>query len=162
DARSRQARVERGFFRIASVLGQSLSLEATLEAVAQAANEALGGTFAAVLMPRGSTLELAGAADLPAMLREALQQGVPGSAEVLRRAATDARVLASTDVADDDRFEADWVELAKRCGYRALLAVPVASARDGNGLVLVFFEATRAFADEDLELARHLADAARG
>src|SRR2546425_472234 len=36
-------------------------------------------------------------------------------------------------------------------------------AREGtNGLVLVFFEATRAFADEDLELARHLADAARG
>ncbi|MFY9580160.1 MAG: GAF domain-containing protein [Gaiellaceae bacterium] len=163
DARSRQARVERGFFRIASVLGQSLSLEATLEAVAQAANEALGGSFAAVLMPRGSALELAGAADLPAALRDALQHELPASADVLRRAATDARVVASTDVADDDRFDADWLELAKRCGYRALLAVPVASARDGtNGLVLVFFEATRAFADEDLELGRHLADAARG
>ena len=39
---SRQARVQRGFYRIASVLGQSLSRSATLEAVAQAAAEALG------------------------------------------------------------------------------------------------------------------------
>ncbi|TML20618.1 MAG: GAF domain-containing protein [Actinobacteria bacterium] len=163
DALHRERRRIDHFFRIASVLGQSLSLEATQDAVAQAANEALGGSFAAVLMPRGSALELAGAADLPAALRDALLHELPGSAEVLQRAATDARVLASTDVADDDRFEADWLELAKRCGYRALLAVPVASAREGtNGLVLVFFEATRAFADEDLELARHLADAARG
>src|SRR5439155_3896230 len=42
----RQARVGRAFFRIAAVLGQSLSLSATLEAVAHAANEALGGSFA--------------------------------------------------------------------------------------------------------------------
>src|SRR5204862_5122219 len=62
DARTRQARIERGFFRIASVLGQSLSLEATLEAVAQAANEALGGSFTAVLLPRGPALAPARAA----------------------------------------------------------------------------------------------------
>src|SRR5205823_9570272 len=32
----------------------------------------------------------------------------------------------------------------------------------GNGLVVVFFGNERIFADDDLELARHLADAARG
>src|SRR3979409_191073 len=45
---SRQARVQRGFYRIASVLGQSLSRSATLEAVAEAAAEALGATSSAV------------------------------------------------------------------------------------------------------------------
>ncbi len=59
---SRQARVQRGFYRIASVLGQSLSRTATLEAVAQAAAEALGGSAAAVLMPQGQRLDARGLA----------------------------------------------------------------------------------------------------
>jgi PAS domain S-box-containing protein len=163
EARSRQARVQRGFFRIASVLGQSLSLQATLEALARSATEALGGAFAAVLMPRATTLELAGGADLPGVVAEALEAGPPGSADVLRVAARDGRILASGDVADDDRFGPEWAGLAERAGYRALLAVPVASPRDdGKGLVLVFFAGPRTFADDDLELARHLGDAARG
>ena len=159
----RQARVGRAFFRIAAVLGHSLSLEATLEAVAHAASDAIGGSFAAVLMPRGATLELAAVAEVPAPLADALRHGLPGSAGAIARAAAEGRILAAGDVADDDRFEADWRELAERSGYRALLAVPVTSTReDANGLVLVFFESARSFADEDLELARHLADAARG
>jgi PAS domain S-box-containing protein len=159
----RQARVGRAFFRIAAVLGHSLSLEATLEAVAHAASDALGGSSAAVLMPRGATLELAGVAEVPAPLADELRHGLPGSARALARAALEGRVLAAGDVADDDRFETDWRELARRAGYRALLAVPVASTReDANGLVLVFFQSPRTFVDEDLELARHLADAARG
>ena len=48
-------------------------------------------------------------------------------------------------------------------GYRALLAVPVESPRDeGGGMVAVLFAEERALSDEDLELARHLADATRG
>jgi len=163
DARSRQARIERGFFRIATVLGQSLSLAATLDAVAQAANDALGGSFAAVLMPRRGTLVLAGAAGLPAAFAELLAEGLPDSAAVLERAAADGRVLAALDVTDDDRFGADWIELARTAHYRALLAVPVPSPRDDlNGLVLVCFESPHTFVDEDLEVARHLAGAARG
>jgi PAS domain S-box-containing protein len=163
DARLRQARVERGFFRIASALSQSLSREATLEAVAHAANDALGGSFAAVLMPRRRTLELTGSAGVPAPLADVLRDGLPESAAVLTRAAADGRVLASTDVPDDDRFGSDWAVLARTARYRSLLAVPVASLRDElHGLVLVFFADPRTFADEDLELARHLADAARG
>src|SRR5262249_57151199 len=41
EERSRQARVQRGFSRIATVLGQPLSLTETLDAAAQAATEAL-------------------------------------------------------------------------------------------------------------------------
>jgi len=163
DARTRQARIERGFFRIASVLGETLSLEATLNAVAQAAGDALGGSFAAVLMPRGTTLELAGRANLAGELANALRDGLPQSARVLRRAAADAHLLVSPDVQSDGRFDAPWIELAGRVGCAALLAVPIASPRDdANGLALVGFDSPRAFADEDLELARHLAGAARG
>src|SRR5207244_1678422 len=71
--RTRQAQVQQGFYRIASVLGQSLSLAATYDAVAQAATEALGGSYAAVLTPRPGHLELAGAYQLPDRLREALE-----------------------------------------------------------------------------------------
>jgi len=162
-ARSRQARVQRGFFRIAAVLGQSLSLAATVEAVAAAANETLGGAFAAVLMPRGVQLELAASAGLPEELANGLAQGLPESVDCLRVAAAEGRVLASPAVSRDDRFEEQWRELAARSGYEALLAVPVASPRsERSGLVLVFFTDEHAFIDDDLELARHLADAARG
>jgi PAS domain S-box-containing protein len=162
-ARTRQARVQRGFFRIAAVLGQSLSLSATLEAVAQAANEALGGAFAAVLMSRGMVLELAASAELPEELTKVLAKGLPDSAECLRAAAAQGRVLASPAVVRDDRFEQEWHELAARSGYKALLAVPVPSPREEHsGLVIVFFADEHVFVDDDLELARHLADAARG
>jgi PAS domain S-box-containing protein len=163
DARTRQARVERGFFRIAAVLGQSLSFGETVEAVAQAATETLGGSFAAVLMPRAGALELAAGASLPDALVSALEAGVPEAAGVLAEAAHEGRILVSPDVAEDDRFEDGWSALAGDGGYRSLIAVPVSDPReDANGLVLVFFDEERAFSDEDLELARHLADAARG
>jgi GAF domain-containing protein len=94
-ARSRQARVQRGFFRIAAALGQSLSLAATVEAVAQAANDTLGGAFAAVLMPRGAQLELAASAGLPEELAKGLATGLHESVDCLRMAATEGRLLAS-------------------------------------------------------------------
>jgi PAS domain S-box-containing protein len=163
DARTRQARVERGFFRIAAVLGQSLSLGETLDAVAQAANETLGGSFAAVLMPRAGSLELGAAAGLPHALVGALADGLPESAGVLRTAAQDRRILVSPLVSEDDRFDEGWSRLSRDVGYRSLIAVPVPDPReDASGLVLVFFTEERSFSDEDLELARHLADAAHG
>ena len=41
--RTRQARIQRGFYRIAAVLGQPISREETFDALAQAASDALGG-----------------------------------------------------------------------------------------------------------------------
>jgi PAS domain S-box-containing protein len=151
------------FFRIAELLAKSLSHAGTVKALAQAAHEALGGEFAAAVMPRGSGFELAAAVSLPKKLAEALEAGIPASADCLRAVADDKRVLASPDVMRDARFEQAWQELASAAGYRALLAIPVASPRaQRSGLVLVFFRDPRTFVDEDLELAHHLGDAARG
>jgi PAS domain S-box-containing protein len=150
-------------FRIAAHLSESLSLSDTLEGLAQAANDALGGAFSAVLMPRGGTLELTAATGLPPVLAAALEDKLPASADCLRAAAREGRPLASPDITRDDRFEQPWREQAEAAGYRALLAVPAASPRaEDAGLVVVFFTEEHDFTDDDLELARHLGDAARG
>jgi PAS domain S-box-containing protein len=150
-------------FRIAALLADSLSLSDTLDALAQAANEALGGAFTAVLMPRSGTLELAAGSGLPGVLSEALEDRLPDSATCLHTAAEEGRPLASPDITRDDRFEKPWQEQAEAAGYRALLAVPAASPRtEVAGLIVVFFADEREFTDDDLELAHHLGDAARG
>ena len=160
---SRQARVQRGFYRIASVLGQSLSRSATLEAVAQAAAEALGAASAAVLMLHGARLSLAGNYELPTGLIAVLDDGIEESDGPLARAAVQGRVIAAPALAQDERLPQGWHEAAAADGYRALLAVPVETPREeAGGLVVVFFEEERIFTEDDLELARHLADATRG
>jgi len=141
------------FFRIAAMLGQPLSLSATLDALAQAACDAFGGDAAAVLMPRGTELELAASVRLPEQLVPLIADGVPA----------EGRTLASPKLAGDDRFDARWRTHVYEAGLRALLAVPVASPRAGrNGLALVFFSDERTLTDEDLDVARHLGEAARG
>jgi PAS domain S-box-containing protein len=151
------------FFRIAAMLGQSLSLAATLDALAQAASDAFAGDSAVVLMPRGAALEPAAAVRLPQALSEALAGGLPEAAECLAAAAADGRILAAPQLAADDRFEPTWHGLMGAVGYRALLAVPVGSPRaERSGIVIVFFSLDRLFTDEDVEVARHLGDAARG
>ncbi len=160
---TRQARVQRGFYRIASVLGQSLSRAATLEAVAQAATEALGGASAAVLMPHGRRLTLAGAHELPPGFEMLLRDGIEAGEGPLARAAAQTRVIAAPMLSDDERLPHEWRVAAAANGYRALLAVPVETPRhEAGGLVAVFFTEERVFTEDDLELARHLADATRG
>jgi PAS domain S-box-containing protein len=164
EARSRQARIQRGFYLIASVLGQSLSLADSLEAVAHAASEAFGGDFATVLMPRGPHLEPAGSKALPERLADALEEGLPRTETVLYHAAQERRIVAAPTVAGDERFEPAWRELAVRAGYRSLLAIPVEAHDEQStaGLVIVFFVDERRFTDDDVELAEQLSKAARG
>jgi PAS domain S-box-containing protein len=160
---ARQARIQRGFYRIASVLGQSLSRAATLEAVAQAAAEALGGTSAAVLVPSSGRLEAVGAYELPTDLREILSERAWGEQSPLFRAAVEGRILVSSSIDDDERLLPDLRGAAGANRYHSLISVPVDAPRDaGRGLVLIFFAEERSFSDDDLELARHLADATRG
>jgi len=160
---SRQANVQRGFYRIASVLGQSLSRAATLDAVAQAAAEALGAASSAVLMPHGGRLALSGAHELPSRLHEHLADGLGREDGPLGRAAAQGRVVAAPALADDDRLTKEWRDAATAEGYGALLSVPVDTPRhEAGGLVVAFFTGERAFTEDDLELARHLADATRG
>lgn len=164
EERTRQARVQRGFSRIATVLGQPLSLTATLDAAAQAASEALGGDFTAVLMPRrGGELELAGGFELPAALAAGLREGLPTSVQILSLCAQQRRTIAASSVSKDDRFGDEWKRLAREAGYEALLAVPLETTRgEGCGVVLVCFAQERRFTDDDLELAQQLANAVRG
>ncbi len=160
---SNQARVQRGFYRIASALGRSLSRAATLEAVAQAAAEALGGTSAAVLVPSSGRLEAVGAYALPSELAHLLGESAAESRSALFRAAAEDRIVASAAVEEDERLLPEVRAAAAEAGYRSLIAVPVDPPRDaGRGLVLILFADERSFSDDDLELARHLADATRG
>jgi PAS domain S-box-containing protein len=161
--RTRQARIQRGFYRIAAVLGQPISREETFDALAQAASDALGGGSAAVLLPRDDDLRLEGMHNLPGLLVQFMSDGLGDPAGPLRAAARNGRVLAAPKLDDDDRFDQEWRNVARESGYGALLAVPVeAPHTDECALVLVFYAEERRFADEDLELARNLAGAARG
>jgi two-component system, OmpR family, phosphate regulon sensor histidine kinase PhoR len=160
---SRQAQVQRGFYRIASVLGEPISRKETFDALAQAAADALGGGSAAVLMPGDDDLRLAGLHGLPGLLVRFLENGLRDPSGPLRTAARGGRVLAAPRIEDDDRFGDDLRAAAGESGYAALLAVPVEAPRPEEGaLVLVFFAEERRFTDDDLELARNLAGAARG
>lgn len=156
---TRRARIESGFYRIASVLSEPLSAEATLDAVAQAAAESLGGDFAAVLRDWNG-LSLAGKHQLPDGLA-AFLASAPGPE--LADVAHAGKVLASRVLRDDTRFGAGLIAAAEQAGSRSLLAVPLAQSRsEAGGIVLVFFSEERAFTDDQLELAGHVAGAARG
>ena len=154
----RQAQVERGFYRIAAVLSEPLSADATLDAVAQAAAEALGGDSAAVLRAVGGGLELAGAHELAAELADYLRE----DAAALTSSARAGKVLASRKLDDDSRFGPGLARAAAAAGRRSLLAVPLPEpGGDQLGLVLVFFQDEEIFDDGQLELAGHIAGAAR-
>jgi PAS domain S-box-containing protein len=160
---ARQARIQQGFYRIASVLGQSLSRAATLEAIAQAAAEALGGSSAAVVVPSSGRLEAVGTYELPPALRGMFEHRAAEHHRALFRAAAEGRILVSSSISDDERLLPDLRAAAETNEYLSLISVPVDAPRDaGRGLVLIFFAEERSFSDDDLELARHLADATRG
>jgi PAS domain S-box-containing protein len=163
EQRASQARVQRGFYRIASVLGEPISLDATVAAVAQAATEALGGQAAALVVPSPRGLSLAGSFQLPPELEAALRDGLPAGAEVLATAASERRVLTARAAQQDERFGGAWRELLASSDLSALLAVPIEEPRsDETALVIVLFAGRSSFTDDDLELARQLAVAARG
>jgi PAS domain S-box-containing protein len=152
---------ERALFRLASSLGETVSLQATRDALARAAAEVHAASATAVLSPHGDELVLAAAHELPAPLHEALTSESSAD-ELLQLAANELRTLASPSLGDDARFAAGWRTAAAACGLNGLLVVPVANPRaEAATLVLVLFAEERAVTDEDLELARHLAGAAR-
>ncbi len=155
----RRARVEGGFSRIASLLGDPVGLSATLDAVAVAAAEALGADVAAVLMPGVEGYRLAGAHNLPETLRAAFADGLPAGAEVLDRGAGAGETIASAVLADDERFGPAFRDAARAA---SLLAIPLALPRtERRALALVLFHDQRQFTDDDLDLAEQLAARAK-
>ncbi|MDX6504659.1 MAG: hypothetical protein QOE29_1784, partial [Gaiellaceae bacterium] len=163
EQRDRQTRVQRGFYKVATALGQPLSFARTVDALGDAATDALGGSFTAVLLPEAGRLELVGAQRLPKGLARMLGAGLDASgASVLATAARDRHLVTAAHVERDERFDSAWRTGARNV-YASLLAVPVDDPRSQDaGLVLVFFEQERTFVDEDLDLALHLVEAARG
>ncbi|HUQ23398.1 MAG TPA: GAF domain-containing protein, partial [Gaiellaceae bacterium] len=156
---TRQAQVERGFYRIAAVLSEPLSAEATHDAVAQAAAEALGGDSAALLRAVGDELELAGSHELA----EGLAAHLRGASAALTACARGGKVLASRRLAGDTRFGEGLAHAADQAGRHSLLAVPLPEpSGQRGGLVLVFFAGEQMFDDEQLALAAQVAGAARG
>jgi len=162
EERGRQAQVQRGFYRIAEVLGSPLSLSQTLDALAQAANEALGGASAVVLELRGDELRLAGSHALPAALESRFTAGIQRSHSPFARTAAEERVLSSSELAEDDRFDVSLRELFATEGYGSLLCAPVAGVRDQTYAVVVLFHGLRDITDDDVRLTQHLSGAARG
>jgi PAS domain S-box-containing protein len=160
--RERQAQVQRGFYRIAEVLGSTLSLRETLDALAQAACDALGGAAALVLEPAGDLLILSGSHELPASIEQALEPGLAEGYSPLTTAAQEGRILSSTALDGDDRFDERLRALFSANDYHALIAAPVLGAQGQKHAVVVLFGEQRAFSDDDLALARHLTGAARG
>jgi PAS domain S-box-containing protein len=162
EERGRQAQVQRGFFRIAEVLGSPLSLSQTLDALAQAASEALGGASAVVLELHGEELRLAGSHGLPAALESRFTEGIQDSHSPFARIAAEERVLSSSELAEDDRFDVSLRERFAAEGYGSLLCAPVAGVRDQTFAVVVLFHGMRDFTDDDVLLTQHLSGAARG
>jgi PAS domain S-box-containing protein len=150
EASVRRARLERGFSRVASLLGESLSLAESYDAAAQAAAEAIGADFAAVLAPAAGRLAVAGEHDLPDEVR-ALE--VPAALDEARAA---GQVLAAPAVAGDGRFPPSW----QRSPVAAVLATPISDG--AGGLIIGCFREPREFSGEDLVLAQQVAAAAHG
>ncbi|MEO5575601.1 MAG: GAF domain-containing protein [Gaiellaceae bacterium] len=156
---TRQTQVERGFYRIAAVLSEPLSEQETLDAVAQAAAEALGGDSAAVLRSTGAELELVGSYEIAESLAAHLRETASGLAAY----AHGGKVLASRRLREDRRFGDGLGEAAATAGRHSLLAVPLQQpGGERAGLVLVFFRGERTFEDDQLELARQVAAASLG
>jgi PAS domain S-box-containing protein len=162
EERERQAQVQRGFYRIAEVLGSTLSRAETLDALAQGACDALGGDAALVLELRADSASLAGTHELPSSLRAVL--GVDGgdAPRPFSGPATEEQILVSPDLAGDERFDASLREHLVAEGYGSLLCAPVVGVHDQNYAVVVLFRGRRAFADHDVSLTQHLSGAARG
>src|SRR5205814_637529 len=162
EERSRQAKIQRAFYDIASVLAAPISQGETLGAVARAAADALGGDSAALLMPSEGAFEVAAAHGLPNEVAPVVHEAAVRAAEPLATCARNGTVIAAPALAEDERFDPDWRKAAASAGYGALLAVPVGAPGGRDGLAVVFFSGTRHFSDYDLELALNLAGTARG
>ena len=162
EERERQAQVQRGFYRIAQVLGSTLSRAETLDALAQAACEALGGDAALVLELEGDAVVLAGKHELPEAVRSGLAAGAGAALWPFPAPQGEETVVASAELQSDERFHAALRDPLVAEGYGSLLCAPVAGVHDQAYAVAVLFLGPRAFADEDVLLTEHLSGAARG
>ena len=146
----RQARIQLGFTKVASLLGEPVSLDESYAAAAAAAADVLGADGTALLAANGGGLEVVGSHQLPEPVRGLAPP------RVLVQVSGSRHLLAAPSLPDDERFEQPW----RQAPIGSLLAIPV-PGHAGVVLLALFLE-PRAFAAEDLALAEQLARAARG
>ena len=140
----RRERLRAGFLEIAEGLIGTREPEETHVAVADAARRALRAD-AAVVVDDGHL-------DAP-----------PGhSASLLALAAREGRAIFCADVRTDRRVPAAERTAMAEAGHRAALCVPIGPRGAGRAQAVLgmAWREPRAIADDDLELARHLATAA--
>ncbi|HSK15015.1 MAG TPA: GAF domain-containing protein [Gaiellaceae bacterium] len=162
EERERQTQVQRGFYRIAEVLGSPLSLAETFDALAQAACDALGGASALVLERRGDEFVLAGGHEIPQPVRQLFAAGVPAAHTPFSGPAERGQILTASEVAADERFDPSLRELCSSQGFASLLCAPVPGVRDQSYVAVVLFRERGPFTDDDVLLAQQLSGAARG
>ncbi|MBC7462160.1 MAG: GAF domain-containing protein, partial [Thermoleophilia bacterium] len=159
---SRQARIQAGFYRISQVLSASLSRQATLAALAQAATEVLDGDWAIVVGGDGDEedLHLEGAwlapnqAEVDLELTGSFEESTATLAMELRR------VVTSRHVMSDERLGPKWRALMGGVGVASQLAVPVQISGRHSATVVVCFNHQVRFGDEELVVANNLGTAA--
>jgi PAS domain S-box-containing protein len=161
-ANSRQARIQAGFYRISQILGSSLSRAETLDALAQAATEALDGAWSIVVGGDGVTEELhvEGSYGAPAEVLASLStpdrlRDTPATLALSFR-----RVVTSRTVRDDDRLGVPWRALMDEAGIESHLAVPVSVHGRHSASVVVCFDRQVRFGDEELVVGGNLGSAA--
>ena len=137
EERSRQARVQRGFYRIASVLGEPISLEETLDALAQAASRGARRVERGGVDADGRRSSPRRAAR-PARPAGQVPRGRPGrplrGAALLRPRQARARRAAHLRRRPLRRRLAACDRATS--GYRSLLAVPVETPRSEEGALV--------------------------
>jgi len=160
---SRQARIQAGFYRISQVLSASLSGQATLAALAQAATEVLDGDWAIVVGGDGDVdaLHLDGSWLAPEEIVNGLAMEEDAYADSTATLAMELnRVVTSRSVVTDERLGPKWRALMAGAGVASQLAVPVQTHGRHSATVIVCFSSPVRFGDEELVVANNLATAA--
>lgn len=161
-AHSRQARIQAGFYRISQVLSSSLSRPATLAALAQAATEALDGSWSLVIGGDGSEddLHVEGSYLAPDGLLEGLRTADAFAQSPVSLAIDHRRVVTSRNLLSDDRVAAGWRTTFGKTGVVSQICVPVAVHGRHSAVVVVNFDRDVKFGDEELVVSGNLASAA--
>jgi PAS domain S-box-containing protein len=153
----RRERLRSGFVEIAEGLAGPREPHETYVALADAAARALRSQAAVVVVQRDGVLHAEGAS--PAAPSLVGEDGAAGA--LLELAARDGRVVLCTDARSDRRIPPEHRRRMVEAGQLSAICVPIAYAGgDGRAVLGAVWATPRGAADDELELARHLATAA--
>lgn len=164
DERRAADRVRR-LARAAAALGSSMDASEILETLCREARQAMGATFAVVLVLEGGELRFGagsghppGFPSLSAFLSERLHD--PGALEApTPKAVRTVRPAVVRDTETDEGM-APWRDLARGLGFRSTVAVPVARGDQVTGVLSVYLPRPHTYTDEELDFLSALGESA--